>query len=150
MEWIPLGVCKESPKYFYHYFILNILSYFYTILIIINVVSLCHVIFSLNLFSYETKRIEGFPGSTSSKEPTCQRRRQKDMRVWSLSPKGPLEEEMATHSCILAWTIPWTEEPGGLQSMGSQRIGHDWSNLAYMHASIHSRQLSHSYIREKI
>ena len=37
----------------------------------------------------------------------------------------PLEEEMATHSSILAWEIPWTEEPGGLQSMGSQRVGHD-------------------------
>ena len=37
----------------------------------------------------------------------------------------PLEEEMATHSSILAWKIPWTEEPGGLQSMGSQRVGHD-------------------------
>ena len=36
-----------------------------------------------------------------------------------------LEEEMATHSSILAWEIPWTEEPGGLQSMGSQRVGHD-------------------------
>jgi len=35
------------------------------------------------------------------------------------------EQEMATHSCILAWRIPWTEEPGGLQSMGSQRVGHD-------------------------
>ena len=37
----------------------------------------------------------------------------------------PLEKEMATHSSILAWRIPWTEEPGGLQSMGSQRVGHD-------------------------
>ena len=36
-----------------------------------------------------------------------------------------LEKEMATHSKILAWKIPWTEEPGGLQSMGSQRVGHD-------------------------
>ena len=37
---------------------------------------------------------------------------------------------MATHSSVLAWKIPWTEEPGGLQSMGSHRVGHDWSNLA--------------------
>ena len=42
---------------------------------------------------------------------------------------------MGTHSSILAWRIPWTEEPGGLQSIGSQRIGHDWSDLACMHAS---------------
>ena len=39
--------------------------------------------------------------------------------------EGPLEEEMATHCSILAWRIPWTEEPGGLQSMGLQRVGHD-------------------------
>ena len=38
----------------------------------------------------------------------------------------PLEEEMATHSSILAWKMPWTEEPGGLQSMGSQRVRHAW------------------------
>ena len=41
-----------------------------------------------------------------------------------------LEEEMATHSSVLAWRIPWTEEPGGLLSMGSHRVGHDWSDLA--------------------
>ena len=41
---------------------------------------------------------------------------------------------MATHSTTLAWKIPWTEEPGGLQSMGWQRVGHDWSNLSCMHA----------------
>ena len=42
-----------------------------------------------------------------------------------LDREDPLEKEMATHSSILAWRIPWTEEPGGLQSMGSQRVGHD-------------------------
>ena len=45
--------------------------------------------------------------------------------VRSLGWEDPLEKEMATHSSILAWKIPWTEEPGGLQSMGSQRVGHD-------------------------
>ena len=45
--------------------------------------------------------------------------------VLSLGWEDPLEKEMATHSSILAWIIPWTEEPGGLQSMGSQRVGHD-------------------------
>ena len=52
------------------------------------------------------------------------------MWVRSLGREDPLEEEMGTHSSILAWRIPWTEEPGGLQSMGSQRAGHDWSDLA--------------------
>ena len=42
-----------------------------------------------------------------------------------LSLEDPLEKEMATHSSILAWRIPWTEEPGGLQPMGLQRVGHD-------------------------
>ena len=46
--------------------------------------------------------------------------------VWSLSQEDPLEKEMATHSNILAWEIPWMEEPGGLQCLGSQRVGHDW------------------------
>ena len=50
---------------------------------------------------------------------------EKEMWVQSLSREDPLEGEMATHSNILAWRIPWTEEPGGLQSMGSQRLGHD-------------------------
>ena len=47
--------------------------------------------------------------------------------VQSLGWEDPLEKEMATHSSILAWRIPWTEEPGGLQSTGSQRVGHDWA-----------------------
>ena len=45
-----------------------------------------------------------------------------------------LEKEMATHSSILAWRILWTEEPGGLLSIGSHRVGHDWSDLACVHA----------------
>ena len=44
------------------------------------------------------------------------------------------EREMATHSSTLAWSIPWTEEPGGLLSVGSHRVGHDGSDLAYMYA----------------
>ena len=48
-----------------------------------------------------------------------------ETRVRSLGQEDPLEKEIATHSSILAWRIPWTEEPGGLQSPGSQRVGHD-------------------------
>ena len=48
-----------------------------------------------------------------------------ETRVRSLCWEDLLEKEMATHSCILAWRIPWTEETGGLQSTGSQRVGHD-------------------------
>ena len=46
-------------------------------------------------------------------------------RVHSLGQEDPLEDEMATHSSILAWKIPWSEEPGGLQSTGLQRVGHN-------------------------
>ena len=48
-----------------------------------------------------------------------------ETRLRSLGHEDPLEKEMATHSSILAWKIPWTEESGRLQSMGSQRVGHD-------------------------
>ena len=50
----------------------------------------------------------------------------RETQIWSLGREDPLEKEMATHSSTLAWRIPWTVEPGRLQSMGSQRVGHDW------------------------
>ena len=52
-----------------------------------------------------------------------------DTWVWSLGWEDPLEKRMAAHSNILGWRIPWIEEPGGLQSMGLQRAGHDWETL---------------------
>ena len=57
-----------------------------------------------------------------------------DTWVRSLGQEDPLEEGMATYSSILAWRIPWTEEAGGLQSIGLQRVGHDWSDLACTHS----------------
>ena len=62
-----------------------------------------------------------FPGDSDSKESAC------NAGDLGLIPEleDPLEKEMATHFSILAWKIPWTEEPGRLQSMGSQRFGHD-------------------------
>ena len=50
-----------------------------------------------------------------------------EMWVWSLGQEDPLEKEIATHSSTLAWKIPWMEEPGRLQSIGLQRVGHDWA-----------------------
>ena len=52
-------------------------------------------------------------------------RAQLETRVKSLGWEDPLRKGMATHSSVRAWRIPWTEEPGGLQSMGSERVGHD-------------------------
>ena len=56
-----------------------------------------------------------------------------EMRIQSLGWEDPLEEGTATYPSILAWKIPQTEEPGGLWSMKSQRVGHDWNNWAHTH-----------------
>ena len=69
--------------------------------------------------------LKGFPGDTRGKEPACQCRRHKRYGVQSLGWEDPLEEGMATHPSALVWRIPWTEEPGGLQSIGLQKAIHD-------------------------
>ena len=48
-----------------------------------------------------------------------------ETQAWSLDQENPLKKGIDTHSSVLAWRIPWTEDPGGQQSMGSQRVGHD-------------------------
>ena len=58
------------------------------------------------------------------------------MWVRSLGQEDSLEEGMATHSSILAWRIPWTEEPGWIRSLDSQRVRHGWSDLAHIHFCI--------------
>ena len=65
----------------------------------------------------------GFPCGSDAKESTWMQ----ETRAPSLGWEDPLKEDMATHSSILAWRIPWTEQPGGLQSMASQRLRHDWT-----------------------
>ena len=74
----------------------------------------------------------GFSGGSQDKASACNA----GGRVRDLCWEDPLEKEMATHSSILAWRIPWTEEPGGLQSTRSQRVGHDW---ATSHTHTHTR-----------
>ena len=64
----------------------------------------------------------------------------RETRVWFLGWEDPLEKEMAIHSSILAWEIPWTEEPDMLQSMGSQRVGHDWAT------SLHFEYTNNVYV----
>ena len=66
----------------------------------------------------------GLPRRLSGKESGAMKETQ-EARVRSLGWEGALEEGMATHSSILAWRIPWTEEPGGLQSTGSHTVGRD-------------------------
>ena len=76
---------------------------------------------TLSVFCRELLEVLGFPGGSVVKHlPAMQ-----EMRVRSLGRDDTVEKEMATHSGNLAWRIPWTEEPGGLQSMGSQRVGHE-------------------------
>ena len=76
----------------------------------------------------------GFPGVTIGKEPTCQCRRCKRHGFDPWVREDLLEKDTATHSSILAWRIPWTEDPGGLQSIWLQRVGHNWSDLAHTHS----------------
>ena len=65
----------------------------------------------------------GFPGGSAGKNL----RAMQETWVLSLGQEDSLQKGMATHSSILAWRIPWTEEPGGLQSTWSQRVGHNWA-----------------------
>ena len=69
----------------------------------------------------------GFPGGQMVKNPPAMQ----ETQVQSLGQEDPLEKGITTHSRILAWRIPWTEEPNGLQSMGSQRVRHDWATDTY-------------------
>ena len=69
--------------------------------------------------------LTSFPGGASGKEPACQCRRHSEMWIQSLGREDPLEESTATHSSTLPWRIPGTDQPGGLQSTGLQRVGQD-------------------------
>ena len=83
-------------------------------------------------YNLEKERGEAFTrGEVSGKEPISQSRRQKRLRVQFLGWEDPLEEGMATHSSILAWSFPWTENSGRLQSIESQRVGLNGSDLAH-------------------
>ena len=78
-----------------------------------------------------------------------------ETQIWSLGQEDLLQEEMATHSSILSWEIPWTEESGGLQSMGSVRVGHNWARMrqAYFNiqmASIILWKINLLYVKELI
>ena len=72
---------------------------------------------------------KGLPQWLTIKNPVAMQELQETW-VWSLDQGDSLQEATATHSSILAWRIPRTEEPGGLQSIGLQKVGHDWSSLA--------------------
>ena len=76
--------------------------------------------------------VEGFPRALGEKNPPANAGNMSDTCV-RLGWEDPLEKGTATHSSILAWESPWTEEPGGLQSTGSQRAGHDSEATEHTH-----------------
>ena len=71
-----------------------------------------------------SNQISGFPGGLAVKNPPAMQETQKT-QIRSLGWEDPPEEDVATHSSILAQRVPWTDEPGGLQSIGLQRVGSD-------------------------
>ena len=75
------------------------------------------------IYIYRERERESVPGGTVVKNPPAKQK----TWVQFLGQEDPLEREMATHSNILAWEIPWTEEPGQLQSVGLQRVEHYWT-----------------------
>ena len=87
--------------------------------------------------NYCTINVWVMSGGSDGKESACNAR-----DSGSIPGLGrPLEKGMATHSRVLAWRIPWTEEPDGLQSMRSQRVRHDWSDLARTHTCAYTVQI---------
>ena len=80
------------------------------------------MVFRSTIYTYT-----GFPGGASSKEPVCKCRGDLGSIPGS---EDPQKQGMATHVSILSWRNPWTEESGRLPSLGSHRVGHDWSDLA--------------------
>ena len=83
----------------------------------------------------------GFPGGSDGKDLPAMR----ETWVWSLGQEDRLQKGVATHSSILAWRIPWTEEPGGLQSMGLQSVRHDWVTK-HTHTHTHTPPLMCSFV----
>ena len=87
----------------------------------------------------------GFPAGSDSKESSCNT----GNLGQPLGQEDPLEKGKATLSSILAWRIPLTEEPGGLQAMGSQRVGHKWATNTRIHTHIHTYMGSSSLSRDQ-
>ena len=88
----------------------------------------------------------GFPGGATGKESACQCRRCKRFGFDPWVGKIPWNRKWQTHSSILAWSIPWAEKPGRVQSMGSQRVSHDWAWVcvrvrAHTHTHTHTLTL---------
>ena len=117
---------QHLPFFFFFYSGLN----FTTVCL-----NLCLSIFLCDTLGTEWALYLGSLGGAGGKEPTCRAGRCKRSGFHPWVGKIPLEEGHGTHSRILSWRIPWIEEPDSLQSIGTHRVGHDWSDLA--HRKIH-------------
>ena len=84
----------------------------------------------MDIYTHRHTHTQGFPHGLDSKESVCNAQ---ETWVWFLGGEDLLEKGMTTHSSILAWRISWTEEPGGLQSRGVQRVRHSWATNTYIH-----------------
>ena len=104
-----------SGVYIHKSCIYNIYTYIY----IFNIYIYIYLFTCKYIYIYTCMLYMDFPGGSAGSLPAVWQ-----SQVRSLGQEDSLEEEMATHTSILAWRIPWTEEPGGLQSMGSQRVRH--------------------------
>ena len=92
-----------------------------------------------------------YAGGASGKEPACRCRRRERCRFNPWTQRIPRRRKgMVTHSSILAQRIPWTEEPSRLQSIGLQRVGHDWSDLAHMHTPMQNKKVLQNKIKNKL
>ena len=105
---------KEKKLFFlFLYFCIYMKRWIFTKLTVITVNAII-MLYTLTWASLVAQRLKRLPGM-------------RETRAWSLGREDPLEKEIAPHSSTLACRIPWREEPGRLQSMGSQRVGHDWA-----------------------
>ena len=91
------------------------------LIVCFNIYSFIQLFMNIAIFICLLISQKGLPGGSVGKESACNAGDLGLLLGW----EDPLEKEMATHSSTLAWQIPWTEEPGGLQSMGSLRVRHD-------------------------
>ena len=134
-------LCSNFCKRKFDFILLNSLSWY-----------ICFIVLKIILFIYLTvwDLRWGFSGGSRGKRICLPVQEMQQMRVRSLGQEEPLEwdlgngsKEMATHSSILAWRIPWTEVPGELQSMGLQRVRHNWGRVCasahtYTHTLTHA------------
>ena len=127
--WVHWSICLESSKnlHGYHILLLSVCkNHFFCEVSLTHNQNSLHNISSFSpcysVFSITYEMWTSLVAQMMKCLPTV-----RETRVPSLSWEDPLEKEMATHSSTLAWKIPWMEEHGRLQSVGSQRVGHDWA-----------------------